>query len=72
MARFNLLGTQNHILSAATVGAAIGWAAVAPAGWRRYLVLLAVYPGVAFVYICEDVGGNVLTTLVAGALRDPW
>lgn len=68
IARANLLGTHNHILWSATLGAAIGWAAVAPRGWRRIAVPLASYIAVALNHSLEDVGGNAMSAMLGGTL----
>ena len=71
LARANLLGTHNHMIWSATIGAAIGWASVAPKGWKRFAVPIAVYLGVGALHIFEDMGGNILTTMIAGAMLEP-
>jgi RsiW-degrading membrane proteinase PrsW (M82 family) len=71
VSRFNLLGTHNHIIWAAAIGAAIGWAVTQRTGWKRYVVPVAVYLAVAAVHILEDKGGNIATTMIAGAALQP-
>ncbi len=71
LARFNLLGTHNHIIWAAAIGAAIGWATTQRTGWKRFVVPVAVYLAVAAVHIFEDKGGNIVTTLIGGATLEP-
>lgn len=71
VSRFNLLGTHNHIIWAAAIGAAIGWATTQRTGWKRIVVPVAVYLAVAAVHIFEDKGGNIATTLIGGATLQP-
>jgi RsiW-degrading membrane proteinase PrsW (M82 family) len=71
LARTNLLGTHNHVLWSAALGSAIGWAAVAPRGWKKIAVPLAAYVAVAFNHSLEDVGGNVASAMLGGALLEP-
>lgn len=71
ISRFNILGTHNHIIWSAAIGAAIGWAITAPRDWKRYAVPLATYLGIAVLHIFEDTGGNIMTTMIGGAMLEP-
>jgi len=72
ISRFNILGTHNHIIWSAAIGAAIGWAITAPRDWKRYAVPLATYLGIAVLHVFEDKGGNIMTTMIGGAMLEPW
>lgn len=71
VARTNLFGTNNHVLWAAALGAAIGWAASAGHGWKRIAVPLATYIGVALTHSIEDAGGNLVSAMLGGVLIEP-
>lgn len=62
------LGTNNQIIWSATVGAAIGRAAVSKQSGERYLLPAAVYILVAGLHIFNDHGGQILTAALAEML----
>jgi RsiW-degrading membrane proteinase PrsW (M82 family) len=71
IARGNFLGTHNHVISSATLGAAFGRAANMPRGWRRIALPLGAYVVVAMVHDLQDGGGNVIAVMFAGMLLEP-
>ena len=70
-ARGNFLGTHNHILWSATLGAAIGWAVVSNGGWKRIAVPLLAYIGVAATHSLQDAGGNAISAMLGGMMLEP-
>jgi protease PrsW len=69
--RSNLLGTHNHVLWSAALGSAIGWAARATPGWKRIIVPLMSYIGLALNHSLEDAGGNAASAMLGGVLLEP-
>jgi RsiW-degrading membrane proteinase PrsW (M82 family) len=70
LGRATLLGTDNHVLFSATVGAAIGYGVSSQNRWRRYLVPIGGYVLVALTHGQQDyIVGKVLnmTGAVVGA-----
>jgi hypothetical protein len=70
-ARGNFLGTHNHVIWSATLGAALGRAATADGALQKFALPLAAYIGVAFLHSLQDGGGNVMATMFAGQLLEP-
>lgn len=71
LGRWNILGTHNHIIWSAAIGSVIGWATTQRSSVKRFLLPVATYLGIALLHTFEDKGGNILTTMVAGALIEP-
>ena len=67
-----LLGTHNHVIWSAAVGAAIGWAAGCQSGLTRFLVPCAVYAGIALLNVFNVNVGGVLTTMLAEKLFESF
>jgi RsiW-degrading membrane proteinase PrsW (M82 family) len=69
--RGNFLGTHNHIIWSATLGAALGRAVTAEGTLKTFALPLVAYIVVAALHSLQDGGGNAMSALFAGQLLEP-
>lgn len=69
--RANFLGTSNHILWSSVVGAAIGWAVTTKNKKKAIAIPILVYLAIALLHTLNDKGGNIVSTMIGGAIIEP-